>query len=1195
MKGDCEDLNVLGKQIQKNNAETAVKSSSKNDDEKKTNIKISKDKNETNENNNNNNNNNNIIKNSLETHNLRSNLINRSKNSENPSNMYAANHNIDTNNGKKGYNTSVGIKQNCINENEIINTLVQNTEDFGAVVSQYDLNKFITNNHGVRFNENHDLQRKQINNNDNNFNYNKPNILELLKLHGPKDQKNKFEGTNYCENANKVNIISVINNHENSLQINNDNSNKFIQNSISERTKIQADHNTNLNIFNKSLEKANKKKIIEYKFSDPNIRNDPQNQINIHLPVDPGNDFNSFTKIFNNGKTTFPFRVEDLNAANTVVSVENANNINHCDDNYENLDDKDSLIAVCDEFGNDLYDIKAKHMNTIISANLDDKNPFVKSLNEFKNEKNNNNIKQLDIFKFDENQNNIEPRKKMKSNINLLQVNQKLSLNNNQLHCDLGSEHNLDIISNNQTPSLYRSISFKSVLDKTFNSYLSSDEGDEFYDAKRIDYEKNINNLNNFGNSKRNNKDHLSAKSRKNLRNKGAKLNSKSIGVNKIRRGCSTPPITLRNRNNLLEVISKNLVEKLNLESYKINLNDNNNLGKTPLPNETDKENIDISDRSIMEYLMKNHILDDSQGHFYNPTFLGYYINKQNLNDTNNKILLDSNNNNNNNFVKNEILKTSNSKNSIKARNFIKTKISIDNLKMLIRERNSNNNSINLKEILINSASQNNKIADGIIDISNNAIIKNSQKDYSIDISNNKEDKYYVNNINNIDLSGNENINNFSLSNTKKIEFGIDGNQISFDNKDVGINRAEDGKSKETGRSKLNSSRRGKKENNNMAADAAGNNNNKNFKREKNYYADPSKFISTKPQKNNMLNLDYLNTKDLETYRNQFNPNNETKNSKANISSIKKPNNPADKAAAPDEEKNKDINNNNNNLIKQSDEKRFLTNESRVTKNKNKDHHKKINEKSLIAKNTNINNGLSLTRHHPTKDLLKSSLEKGQKINLNQIMEFLENLILENEKNKKKTLMNLIDFKKGGGAEDANENIQFKVMNLGVLIEGDSISHCLDDDLKDLFWNIVKNSKSVVCCRCSPKQKAEVVGFVKKKSNEVTLAIGDGGNDIPMIKLANIGVGIFGKEGYQAAFNADYAISQFKYLKRLIFVHGRNSLLRNSYFIYFFFFKNVLLTLSQLWFCFFSGFSGQVFIYIFLTIIYNLVLILSYL
>ena len=198
------------------------------------------------------------------------------------------------------------------------------------------------------------------------------------------------------------------------------------------------------------------------------------------------------------------------------------------------------------------------------------------------------------------------------------------------------------------------------------------------------------------------------------------------------------------------------------------------------------------------------------------------------------------------------------------------------------------------------------------------------------------------------------------------------------------------------------------------------------------------------------------------------------------------------------------------------------------------------------------------------------------KTDLTKYVDELQTIINENEKNKKKSLMHLLDFKKSNNQEELNDELQYAVMNLGILIEGDSISHCLNNDMKDLFWSIIRNSRSVVCCRCSPTQKAEMVNFVKNKSQEVTLAIGDGGNDIPMIKIANVGVGIFGKEGYQAAFNADYAISQFKYLKRLIFVHGRLSLNRNSYFIYFFFFKNVLFTLTQLWFCFFSGFSGQV-------------------
>ena len=78
-----------------------------------------------------------------------------------------------------------------------------------------------------------------------------------------------------------------------------------------------------------------------------------------------------------------------------------------------------------------------------------------------------------------------------------------------------------------------------------------------------------------------------------------------------------------------------------------------------------------------------------------------------------------------------------------------------------------------------------------------------------------------------------------------------------------------------------------------------------------------------------------------------------------------------------------------------------------------------------------------------------------------------------------------------------------------------------------------------------------------------------------MIKCANIGVGIFGKEGYQAAYNSDYAIDSFKFIQRLVFRHGRFSLIRNSYFIYFFFFKNLIFTLAPFWFCLYNGFSGQ--------------------
>ena len=145
-----------------------------------------------------------------------------------------------------------------------------------------------------------------------------------------------------------------------------------------------------------------------------------------------------------------------------------------------------------------------------------------------------------------------------------------------------------------------------------------------------------------------------------------------------------------------------------------------------------------------------------------------------------------------------------------------------------------------------------------------------------------------------------------------------------------------------------------------------------------------------------------------------------------------------------------------------------------------------------------------------------------------------------------------------------------------LIIEGSAIDTCMEKGrASELFFELIKDSRSLICCRSSPSQKSKVVEFIKKNTDGLTLAIGDGGNDVNMIKAAHVGIGIFGKEGYQAAYNSDYAISQFKYLKRLLFIDGRFSLKRNSYFIYHYFFKNVLFAMSQFYFQIFSHFSGR--------------------
>uniref|UniRef100_A0A3Q3F832 Phospholipid-transporting ATPase n=1 Tax=Kryptolebias marmoratus TaxID=37003 RepID=A0A3Q3F832_KRYMA len=126
------------------------------------------------------------------------------------------------------------------------------------------------------------------------------------------------------------------------------------------------------------------------------------------------------------------------------------------------------------------------------------------------------------------------------------------------------------------------------------------------------------------------------------------------------------------------------------------------------------------------------------------------------------------------------------------------------------------------------------------------------------------------------------------------------------------------------------------------------------------------------------------------------------------------------------------------------------------------------------------------------------------------------------------------------------------------------------------FVDMACECEAVICCRVTPKQKANVVTLVKKYKKAVTLSIGDGANDVNMIKTADIGVGISGQEGMQAVMSSDYAFAQFRYLQRLLLVHGRWSYIRMCKFLRFFFFKNFAFTLVHFWYSFFSGYSSQV-------------------
>lgn len=112
--------------------------------------------------------------------------------------------------------------------------------------------------------------------------------------------------------------------------------------------------------------------------------------------------------------------------------------------------------------------------------------------------------------------------------------------------------------------------------------------------------------------------------------------------------------------------------------------------------------------------------------------------------------------------------------------------------------------------------------------------------------------------------------------------------------------------------------------------------------------------------------------------------------------------------------------------------------------------------------------------------------------------------------------------------------------------------------------------------RVSPLQKALVVKLVKRHLKAILLAVGDGANDVSMIQAAHVGVGIAGVEGLQAARSADVAIGQFRYLRKLLLVHGSWSYQRVSKVILYSFYKNIALFMTQFWYSFQNDFSGEV-------------------
>ncbi|XP_072294948.1 phospholipid-transporting ATPase VB [Eucyclogobius newberryi] len=161
-------------------------------------------------------------------------------------------------------------------------------------------------------------------------------------------------------------------------------------------------------------------------------------------------------------------------------------------------------------------------------------------------------------------------------------------------------------------------------------------------------------------------------------------------------------------------------------------------------------------------------------------------------------------------------------------------------------------------------------------------------------------------------------------------------------------------------------------------------------------------------------------------------------------------------------------------------------------------------------------------------------------------------------------------------------------LDISLVIDGRTLTMMMSPDLRERFVDLAKHCRSVLCCRVTPLQKSQVVKLIREKLKVMTLAVGDGANDVNMIQAADIGVGISGQEGMQAVMASDFAISRFKHLKKLLLVHGHWCYSRLANMIIYFFYKNAANVNLLFWYQFFCGFTANSVIDHWLMIFFNL-------
>ncbi|XP_061995950.1 phospholipid-transporting ATPase 1 isoform X2 [Rosa rugosa] len=147
------------------------------------------------------------------------------------------------------------------------------------------------------------------------------------------------------------------------------------------------------------------------------------------------------------------------------------------------------------------------------------------------------------------------------------------------------------------------------------------------------------------------------------------------------------------------------------------------------------------------------------------------------------------------------------------------------------------------------------------------------------------------------------------------------------------------------------------------------------------------------------------------------------------------------------------------------------------------------------------------------------------------------------------------------------------ITSLALIIDGTSLVYILDSELEEKLFELANRCSVVLCCRVAPLQKAGIVALVKNRTADMTLAIGDGANDVSMIQMADVGVGISGQEGRQAVMASDFAMGQFRFLVPLLLVHGHWNYQRMGYMILYNFYRNAVFVLILFWYVLFTCFT----------------------